>query len=154
MASFFKKAGKSLGKAAKFVSSSPILSTVLSAVPVVGGVAAKAAQFGATMDSKGKSVSQASAPSLQAPSSVALSAPSRSLSVKEKESSTSGVKDFFTKAWEFIKKNWLLVIVLPIGLIILFVIVKKLMGKKAPARRRSTAFLAKARAAKAAKRRK
>lgn len=151
MANFFKKAGKALGKASKFISSNPILSTALSAVPVVGGIASKAAQFGATLDSKGKSVSQASAPSLQAPSSVALSAPSRSLSVQN--SSESGVKGFFMKAWDFIKKNWLLVIVLPIGLIILFVIVKKLMGKKAPARRRSTAFLAKARAAKAAKRR-
>lgn len=151
MANFFKKAGKSLGKASKFISSNPILSTALSAVPVVGGIASKSAQFGAMLDSKGKSVSQASAPSLQAPSSVALSAPSRSLSVQG--SSESGVKGFFVKAWDFIKKNWLLVIVLPIGLIILFVIVKKLMGKKAPARRRSTAFLAKARAAKAAKRR-
>lgn len=151
MSKFFKKAGKALGKASKFISSSPIVSTAISAVPVVGGVAAKAAQFGAKLESKGKSVSQASAPSLQAPSSVALSAPSRSLTVKD--SSESGVKDLFTKAWEFIKKNWLLVIVLPIGLIILFVIVKKLMRKKAPARRRSTAFLAKARAAKAAKRR-
>jgi len=151
MANFFKKAGKSLGKASKFISSNPILSTAISAVPVVGGIASKSAQFGAMLDSKGKSVAQASAPSLRAPSSVALSAPSRSLSVQD--SSESGVKGFFVKAWEFIKKNWLLVIVLPIGLIILFVIVKKLMGKKAPARRRSTAFLAKARAAKAAKRR-
>lgn len=151
MSKFFKKAGKALGKASKFISSSPIVSTAISAVPVVGGVAAKAAQFGAKLESKGKSVSQASAPSLQAPSSVALSAQSRSLSVQD--SHESGVKGFFTKAWDFIKKNWLLVIVLPVGLIILFVIVKKLMGKKAPARRRSTAFLAKARAAKAAKRR-
>lgn len=153
MANFFKKAGKSLGKASKFISSNPILSTALSAVPVVGGIASKSAQFGAMLDSKGKSVSQASAPSLQAPSSVALSAPSRSMSVVNSDSE-SGIKGFFTKAWEFIKKNWLLVIVMPIGLIILFVIVKKLMGKKTPARRRSTAFLAKARAAKAAKRRK
>ena len=76
MANFFKKAGKALGKASKFISSSPILSTAISAVPVVGGIASKAAQFGATLDSKGKSVSQASAPSLQAPSSVARSAPS------------------------------------------------------------------------------
>lgn len=151
MANFFKKAGKTLGKASKFISSNPIVSTAFSAIPVVGGIASKAAQFGAKLDSKGKSVSQASAPSLQAPSSVALSAPSRSLSVQN--SSESGVKDFFMKAWDFIKKNWLLVIVLPIGLIILFVIVKKMMRKKAPVRRRSTAFLAKARAAKAAKRR-
>jgi len=151
MTNFFKKVGKSLGKASKFISSNPILSTAISAVPVVGGIASKSAQFGTMLDSKGRSVAQASAPSLQAPSSVALSAPSRSLSVQD--SSESGVKGFFVKAWEFIKKNWLLVIVLPIGLIILFVIVKKLMGKKAPARRRSTAFLAKARAATAAKRR-
>lgn len=152
MASFLKKVGKGVGKAAKFVSSSPILSTVVSATPVVGGVSSKVAQFGAMLDSKGKSVSQASAPSLQSPSSVAASAPSRAMGNKVVDD--TGVKGFFIKAWEFIKKNWLLVIVLPIGLIILFVIVKKLMGKKAPARRRSTAFLAKARAAKAAKRRK
>ena len=152
MASFFKKAGKALGKASKFVSSNALVSTAIGAVPVVGGVAVKAAQFGAKLDSKGKSVSQASAPSLQSPSSVAASAPSRAMGNKVVDD--TGVKGFFTKAWEFIKKNWLLVIVLPIGLIILFVIVKKLMGKKAPARRRSTAFLAKARAAKAAKRRK
>ena len=151
MANFFKKAGKALGKASKFVSSNAIVSAAVGAVPVVGGIAAKAAQFGAKLDSKGKSVSQASSPSLQAPSSVAASAPSRAMGNKVVDD--TGVKGFFTKAWEFIKKNWLLVIVLPIGLIILFVIVKKLMGKKAPARRRSTAFLAKARAAKAAKRR-
>lgn len=152
MSKFFKKAGKALGKASKFVSSNALVSTAIGAIPVVGGVASKAAQFGATLDSKGKSVSQASAPSLQSPSSVAASAPSRAMGNKVVDD--TGVKGFFTKAWEFIKKNWLLVIVLPIGLIILFVIVKKLMGKKAPARRRSTAFLAKARAAKAAKRRK
>jgi len=151
MASFFKKAGKTLGKASKFISSNPILSTAISAVPVVGGIASKAAQFGSMLDSKGKSVSQASAPSLQAHSSVAASAPSRAMGNQVIDD--TGVKGFFGKAWEFIKKNWLLVIVLPIGLFILFVIVKKMMGKKAPARRRSTAFLAKARAAKAAKRR-